>query len=29
CYKILQINNFSPSLMCANEATVMGTDRLH
>ncbi|CAI9612491.1 unnamed protein product, partial [Staurois parvus] len=29
CYKILQISDFSPSLMCANEAVVMGTDRLH
>ncbi|CAI9577186.1 unnamed protein product [Staurois parvus] len=29
CYKILQISDFSPSLMCANEAAVMGTNRLH
>ncbi|CAI9608783.1 unnamed protein product, partial [Staurois parvus] len=29
CYKILYISDFSPSLMCANEAAVMGTYRLH
>ncbi|CAI9603638.1 unnamed protein product [Staurois parvus] len=29
CYKILYISDFSPSLMCANEAALMGTDRLH
>ncbi|CAI9610019.1 unnamed protein product, partial [Staurois parvus] len=29
CYKILEISEFSPSLMCDNEAVVMGTDRLH
>ncbi|CAI9574893.1 unnamed protein product, partial [Staurois parvus] len=29
CYNILYISDFSPSLMCSNEAAVMGTDRLH
>ncbi|CAI9616430.1 unnamed protein product, partial [Staurois parvus] len=29
CYKIFYISDFSLSLMCVNEAAVMGTDRLH
>ncbi|CAI9546337.1 unnamed protein product [Staurois parvus] len=26
---MLQISDFSPSLICTNEAAVMGTDRWH